>query len=174
MFRYTFDGAVKTSRTQALLWRNTGPLSRRCVVSLSSLRIVEKCVVFFQRSRVLAGSQGLKRTKWKIEYAQRRRLRRKINSTSKSEVFSTWAPLPNPTEIEAWKKRIFEASFWRLNLKAFTFERLAFISLGFGRGAQVGKTSVLEVEFILRRKRRRGGRCHSSPPPKKISHVLKN
>ena len=37
-----------------------------------------------------------------------------------------------------------------MNLKACTFERLAFISLGFGRGAQVGKTSLLEVEFILR------------------------
>ena len=42
-----------------------------------------------------------------------------------------------------------------MNLKACTFERLAFMSLGFGRGAQVGKTSLLEVEFILRRKRRR-------------------
>ena len=42
-----------------------------------------------------------------------------------------------------------------MSLKACTFERLAFISLGFGRGAQVGKTSLLEVEFILRRKRRR-------------------
>ena len=42
-----------------------------------------------------------------------------------------------------------------MNLKACTFERLAFISLGFGRGAQVGKTSLLEVELILRRKRRR-------------------
>ena len=35
-----------------------------------------------------------------------------------------------------------------MNLKACTFERLAYISLGFGRGAQVGKTSLLEVEFI--------------------------
>ena len=35
-----------------------------------------------------------------------------------------------------------------MNLKACTFEKLAFISLGFGRGAQVGKTSLLEVEFI--------------------------
>ena len=42
-----------------------------------------------------------------------------------------------------------------MNLKACTFERLALISLGFGRGAQVEKTSLLEVEFILRRKRRR-------------------
>ena len=50
---------------------------------------------------VWAGSQGLKRTKWKIEYAQRRRLRRKISSTSKSEVFPTWAPLPNPKEMKA-------------------------------------------------------------------------
>ena len=36
-----------------------------------------------------------------------------------------------------------------MNLKACTFERLAFISLGFGRGAQVGKTSLLEVEGTL-------------------------
>ena len=38
-----------------------------------------------------------------------------------------------------------------MNLKACTFERLpvAFNSLGFGRGAQVGKTSLLEVEFIF-------------------------
>ena len=42
-----------------------------------------------------------------------------------------------------------------MNLKACTFERLAFISLGFGRAAQVVKTSLFEVEFILRRKRRR-------------------
>ena len=35
-----------------------------------------------------------------------------------------------------------------MNLKACTFERLAFISLGVGRGAQIGKTSLLEVEFI--------------------------
>ena len=34
-----------------------------CVVSLSLLRIVKKCFVFFQRWRVLVGSQGLKRTK---------------------------------------------------------------------------------------------------------------
>ena len=40
-----------------------------------------------------------------------------------------------------------------MNLKACTFERLAFISLGFVRGAQVGKTSLLEVN-LLRRKRR--------------------
>ena len=42
-----------------------------------------------------------------------------------------------------------------MNVKACTFERLAFISLGFGRGAQVGKTSLLEVEFILRLQHRR-------------------
>ena len=100
-FRYTFDGAVKTSRTQELLWRNTGPLPRRCVVSLSLLRIVKKCVVFFQRSRVLVGSQGLKRTKWKDEYAQTSTLVPYINSTSKSEVFPTWAPLPNHKEMKA-------------------------------------------------------------------------
>ena len=42
-----------------------------------------------------------------------------------------------------------------MKLKACPFKGLAFISLWFGRGAQVGKTSLLEVEFILRRKRRR-------------------
>ena len=75
----------------------------RCLGGVPShyLRIVNKCVVCFQKSRVLVGSQGLKRTKWKNEYAQRRRLRRKINSTSKSEVFPTWAPLPNPKEMKA-------------------------------------------------------------------------
>ena len=36
-----------------------------------------------------------------------------------------------------------------MNLKACNFEKLAFISLGFGRGAQVEKTSLLEVEFIF-------------------------
>ena len=99
-FRYTFDGAVKTSRTQALLWRNIGPLPRKCAVSLSSLRIVKKCGVFFQRSRVLAGSQGLKRTKWKINTPNVDACA-VINSTSKSEVFPTWAPLPNHKEMKA-------------------------------------------------------------------------
>ena len=36
-----------------------------------------------------------------------------------------------------------------MNFKACTFERLALISLGFGKGAQVGKTSLLEVELIF-------------------------
>ena len=35
-----------------------------------------------------------------------------------------------------------------MNLKACNLERLAFISSRFGRGAAVGKTSLLEVEFI--------------------------
>ena len=34
-----------------------------------------------------------------------------------------------------------------MNLKACPFERLSFISLGFGRGAQVGQTSLLEVDL---------------------------
>ena len=34
-----------------------------------------------------------------------------------------------------------------MNFKAFTFGRLALIFLGFGRGAQVEKTSLLEVNF---------------------------
>ena len=41
-----------------------------------------------------------------------------------------------------------------MSLEACTFERLAFISLRFGIGTQVEKTSLLEVE-LLRRKRRR-------------------
>ena len=42
-----------------------------------------------------------------------------------------------------------------MNLKACAFERLAFISSGFGefKGAQVGKTSLVEMN-LLRRKRR--------------------
>ena len=36
-----------------------------------------------------------------------------------------------------------------MNFKACTFERLAVSFLGFGRGAQVGETSLLEVEFIM-------------------------
>ena len=35
----------------------------RCVVSLSLLYILKKCAVFFQRLRILVGSQDLKRTK---------------------------------------------------------------------------------------------------------------
>ena len=76
----------------------------RCLGGVPShyLRIVNKMRRLLPKDRgVLVGSQGLKRTKWKNEYAQRRRLRRKINSTSKSEVFPTWAPLPNPKENES-------------------------------------------------------------------------
>ena len=41
----------------------------------------------------------------------------------------------------------FEAAFWRMNFKACTFERLVLI-FGFGRGAQVVKTSpFLEVNL---------------------------
>ena len=36
-----------------------------------------------------------------------------------------------------------------MNLKACTFEKLAFIFWGCGRGAQVGKTSLLEMEFMF-------------------------
>ena len=39
-------------------------------------------------------------------------------------------------------------------MKACTFERLACISLGFGRGAQVGKTSLFEVNLLQRKRRR--------------------
>ena len=52
------------------------------------------------------------------------------------------------------EKHSFEAAIGRMNLKACTFERLAFISLGFGRGAQVGKTSLLEVKLLWRKRRR--------------------
>ena len=34
-----------------------------------------------------------------------------------------------------------------MNCKVCTFERLALISLGFGRSAQVGKTSLLKVNL---------------------------
>ena len=51
--------------------------------------------------RGFGGIPGPEAYQIKNEYAQRRRLRRKINSTSKSEVFPTWAPLPNPKEMKA-------------------------------------------------------------------------
>ena len=34
-----------------------------------------------------------------------------------------------------------------MNFKACTFEMLAFVSLGFGRGDQVGKTLLLEMNY---------------------------
>ena len=46
------------------------------------------------------------------------------------------------------EKHSFEAAFLKMNFEACTFERLVFISFGCGRGAQVGKTLLLEVEFI--------------------------
>ena len=35
-----------------------------------------------------------------------------------------------------------------MNFKAWTFERLVLVSWGVGRGAQIRKTSLLEVELI--------------------------
>ena len=54
----------------------------------------------------LGGIPGPEAYQIKNEYAQRRRLRRKINSTSKSEVFPTWAPLPNLKEMKASLSKI--------------------------------------------------------------------
>ena len=51
--------------------------------------------------RVLVASQGLKRTKWKNWIRPTSTLAPYINSTFKSEVFPTWAPLPNPKEMKA-------------------------------------------------------------------------
>ena len=84
-FKYTFDGAVKTSQTQALFWRNTGPLARRCVVSLSLLRIVKKMRSLLPKIEGFGGIPGPEAYQIKNEYAQRRRLRRN-KFTSKSEV----------------------------------------------------------------------------------------
>ena len=47
-----------------------------------------------------------------------------------------------------------------MNFKACTFERLALNSLGFGRGAQVGKTPLLKVNLLRRKRRRWAGRIH--------------
>ena len=63
------------------------------VVSLSLLRIVKKCLVFFQ-NRGFWWDPRARRVPCKKLYAQRRRLHRKF--TSKNESFPTWAPLPNP------------------------------------------------------------------------------
>ena len=48
----------------------------------------------------------------------------------------------------------FEAATWRMNFKACTCERLVLI-FGFGRGAQVVKTSPFFGSEFIRRKRRR-------------------
>ena len=68
------------------------------------------------------GSQGLKRTKWKNEYTQRRRLRRN-KFTSKGEVFPTWALLPNLKEIKrlAFQKCKLQNSFFKLHLQKCVF-----------------------------------------------------
>ena len=47
------------------------------------------------------------------------------------------------TSWQKLEKRSFEAAFWRMNVEAFTFDWVRFISLGFGRGGQVGETSLL-------------------------------
>ena len=66
-----------------------------------------------------------------------------------SIVFHHWKLMNSPQKTFtdwSFEKRSFEASIWRMNFKACTFERLALI-FGFGRGAQVGKTSLLEVNL---------------------------
>ena len=64
----------------------------------------------------------------KIEYAQRRRLRRKISSTSKSEVFTTWALLPNPKEMKASlsKSTSFQIHSSKCNFKTAFFQTSIF------------------------------------------------
>ena len=54
----------------------------------------------FPKIEGFGGIPGSEAYQMKIESAQRRRLRRK-NFTSKSEVFPTWAPPPNPKEMKA-------------------------------------------------------------------------
>ena len=54
----------------------TGPLPGGVSSHYLCFALFKKCVVFFQRSRVWAGSQGLKRTNRKVEYTQRQRLLR--------------------------------------------------------------------------------------------------
>ena len=50
-----------------------------------------------QKIEGFGGIPGPEAYQMKIEYAQRRRLRRN-KFASKSEVFPTWAPLPTPKE----------------------------------------------------------------------------
>ena len=93
------DGAIKTSRTYALLWRNTGPLPggvlshHLCFALKKMLRLLPKIEGF-------GGIPGSEAYQIRNEYVQRRRLHRN-KFTSKSEVFPTWAPLPNPKEMKA-------------------------------------------------------------------------
>ena len=62
----------------------------------------------------------------KIEYAQRRRLRREINSTSKSEVFPTWAPLPNPKIKASLQKLSFKNHHSNCRFKTACFQTSIF------------------------------------------------
>ena len=52
-------------------------------------------------------------------------------------------------EFQDWslEKRKFEAAIWKMNFQAWSFGRLALISFRFGRGVQVGTTSLLEVNL---------------------------
>ena len=91
---YTFDSAVKTSRTQALLWHNTGPLPG-VLSSHYLLRIVKTNATSSSNIEGFGGIPG-------PEAYQNKKWIRPTSTlapykfTSKSEVFPTWAPLPNP------------------------------------------------------------------------------
>ena len=79
---------------QALLWHYTGPLPRVLSSHYLDFVLLKKCFVFFQTSRVLVGSPN---KKWKIPKSTLA----PYKSTSKSEVFPTWAPLTNSRAIKA-------------------------------------------------------------------------
>ena len=64
-----------------------------CFALLKMLRLLPKIEAF-------GGIIGPEAYQIKYEYAQRQRLRRN-KFFSKSEVFPTWAPLPNPKEMKA-------------------------------------------------------------------------
>ena len=93
-------GAVKTFRTQALLWHNTGPLPGVCRLTLSASHCYKTLLRLLLKIEGSVGIPGLDAYQTRNEDAQRRRLRRN-KFTSNSEVFPTWAPLPNNKEMKS-------------------------------------------------------------------------
>ena len=75
-------------------------------------------------SRVLVGSQGLKRTKIKNEYAQRRRLRR-INSLPKRRSFHDLSASTKPQKIKASLSKV-QALKFILQIAASKLENCVF------------------------------------------------
>ena len=95
--RNVSDASVVVTRHRTAAWN--------VIVSLCLLRIVKKMVHLLPNIDGFGGIPELEAYQIKNEYAQRRRLRHN-KFTSKSEVYPTWAPLPNPKEMKASLSKI--------------------------------------------------------------------